>query len=234
MFEKEAKEYVQDMAKYYESALDSIPSQFEMYLRKAVEYGYNKAKEDVKYDLMMKLKDEGIVKLLKDSILRNERLNSQEQQELCAWIECAMDFGENLDECAKELEQIRNERNLFQEKCEDIELNYYCDKLECRFLSRNKWHYVKDGDLPADKTEKKYLVALKSEYGGFFYETDIWCESLHCFASNNPTKIYAWKEIVPPSEPMRSLDKEEQKNYTEAINKVYKPTGVKLFDKENE
>ena len=35
-------------------------------------------------------------------------------------------------------------------------------------------------------------------------------------------------------EPMRSLDKEEQKNYTKAINKVYKPTGVKLFDKENE
>ena len=45
MFEKEAEEYAQDMAKYYESALDSIPSQFEMYLRKAVEYGYNKANE---------------------------------------------------------------------------------------------------------------------------------------------------------------------------------------------
>ena len=69
--------------------------------------GYNKAKEDVKHDLMMKLKDEGIVKLLKVSILRNERLSSQEQQELCAWIECAMDFGENLDECATELEYAK-------------------------------------------------------------------------------------------------------------------------------
>lgn len=64
--------------------------------KKGAEFGYNKAKEDVKHDLMMKLKNEGIVKPLKDSILRNERLSSQEQQELCAWIECAMDFGENL------------------------------------------------------------------------------------------------------------------------------------------
>lgn len=71
------------------------------------ELGYQKAKEDVKHDLMMKLKDEGIVKLLKNSIFRNERLSSQEQQELCAWIECAMDFGENLDECATELEYAK-------------------------------------------------------------------------------------------------------------------------------
>lgn len=45
MFEKEAEEYAQDMAKYYESAHGSIPSQFEKYLRKAVEFGYNKANE---------------------------------------------------------------------------------------------------------------------------------------------------------------------------------------------
>jgi uncharacterized protein YkwD len=48
MFEKEAKEYAQDMAMYYESAHDSIPSQFEKYLSKAVEYGYNKANEKAK------------------------------------------------------------------------------------------------------------------------------------------------------------------------------------------
>jgi hypothetical protein len=68
----------------------------------------------------------------------------------------------------------------------------------------NEWHYVKDGDFPTDRTEKKYLVALKSEYSGFFYETDIWCESLHCFASNNPTKVYAWKEIILPKFPKES------------------------------
>jgi hypothetical protein len=42
---KKAEEYAQDMAMYYESAHGSIPSQFEKYLRKAVEYGYNKANE---------------------------------------------------------------------------------------------------------------------------------------------------------------------------------------------
>jgi FtsZ-interacting cell division protein YlmF len=60
---------------------------------------------------MMKLKDEGIVKPLKDSIFRNERLSSQEQQELCAWIECAMDFGENLDECVEKLAGAERTRN---------------------------------------------------------------------------------------------------------------------------
>ena len=76
----------------------------------------------------------------------------------------------------------------------------YIDGFKDGYNKANEWHYVKDGDFPKDKTEKKYLVALKSEYGGFFYETDIWCESLHCFASNNPTKVYAWKEIVLPKE----------------------------------
>lgn len=45
MFEKEAVEYAEGMAKYYQSAHDYIPSQFEKYLRKAVEYGYSKANE---------------------------------------------------------------------------------------------------------------------------------------------------------------------------------------------
>lgn len=74
------------------------------------------------------------------------------------------------------------------------------DGAEFGYNKANEWHYVKDGDFPKEKTEKKYLVALKSEYSGFFYETDIWCESLHCFASKNPTKVYAWKEIVLPKE----------------------------------
>ena len=75
------------------------------------------------------------------------------------------------------------------------------DGAEFGYNKANEWHYVKDGDFPTDKTEKEYLVALKSEYRDFFYETDIWCESLHCFASNNPKKVYAWKEIVLPELP---------------------------------
>jgi len=48
MFEKEAEKYAQDMAMYYESTHGSVPSQFEKYLRKAVEFGYNKGKEENK------------------------------------------------------------------------------------------------------------------------------------------------------------------------------------------
>ena len=92
MFEKQAEKYASDL---------------ELIYKKGVLDGYNKAKVEIEYDLMMKLKDEGIIKPLKDSILRNERLSSQEQQELCAWIECAMDFGENLDECSTKLEYAK-------------------------------------------------------------------------------------------------------------------------------
>ena len=83
----------------------------------------------------------------------------------------------------------------FEEKQKDFK-----NGAEFGYNKANEWHYVKDGDFPKDETEKEYLVALKSEYRDFFYETDIWCESLHCFASNNPKKVYAWKEIVPPKE----------------------------------
>lgn len=114
------------------------PLEFESYKYYTWESGYNKALEEVKHDLMMKLKDEGLVKPLKDSILRNERLSSQEQQELCAWIECAMDFGENLDECAKELEEANK---------------------------ANEWHYVKDGDLPKEDKNGNILV-YHTSYGG--------------------------------------------------------------------
>lgn len=157
------------------------------------EFGYNKAKEDVKHDLMIKLKDEGIVKPLKDSILRNERLNNQEQQELCAWIECAMDFGENLDECAKELEEAKK---------------------------ANEWHFVKDGDLPNTETKnytyirrrKRYerqftdyrvikcFVLCLNEKGKTTAEVGYFDCSQKCFLDNAEGMVYAWKEIVLPEE----------------------------------
>lgn len=104
MFEKEAKEEINKEHWNYSVFKDLAQE----YWQKGADFGYNKALEEVKHDLMMKLKDEGIVKPLKDSIFRNERLSSQEQQELCAWIECAMGFGENLDECAKELTEAKD------------------------------------------------------------------------------------------------------------------------------
>ena len=116
MFEKEAEEWVKenmDCCKTDNSVNQPIPyfDEEERCCAKSAfqdgaEFGYNKAKEDVKYDLMMKLKDEGIVTPLKDSIFYNQRLSSQEQQELCSWIECAMDFGENLDEAVERIEKL--------------------------------------------------------------------------------------------------------------------------------
>jgi hypothetical protein len=102
MFEKEAEEYAKqnNPAEYGVRATHfTVLNSF----KDGAEFGYNKANEEA----MMKLKDEGIVKPLKDSIFRNERLSSQEQQELCAWIECAIDFGENLDECAEKLDYAK-------------------------------------------------------------------------------------------------------------------------------
>lgn len=139
-------------------------------VQKGAEHGYNKAKVEAR----LKLKDEGIIKSLKGSILRNERLSSQEQQELCAWIECAMDFGENLDECAKELEKA------------------------------NEWHYPSKGEYPIDKTEMlvyfkyadyEYPCKTFGFYNGHFWDTK------RGDVSNK--EVIAWKEIVFPEERIR-------------------------------
>ena len=214
MFEKEAEELFNKKPLGYE-----MKPELEIY-KDGFNDGYNKALEEVKHDLMMKLKDEGVVKPLKDSIFRNERLSSQEQQELCAWIECAMDFGEKLDECAKELEQIRNERNLFQEKCEDIELNYYCDKADCQFLSRNAWHYPSRGELPKCDEETQLIFYINCYYdlGGEtitrkrtvlgYYQKSFMNDDVKLFVEKSkgysdehlPKNVIAWKEIVLPKE----------------------------------
>ena len=138
MFEKEAEEYNQKVPFNPLNVEKEIRRAFQ----KGAEFGYNKANEEVKHDLMIKLKDEGIVKPLKDSILRNQRLNSQEQQELCAWIECAMDFGENLDECAKELEEAKN---------------------------ANEWHYVKDGN-PNNENDILCQISKDEVVVGYFHQ----------------------------------------------------------------
>ena len=179
MFEKEAEEWRNSLN--YEIDNDT----FNNIVIPCIEFGYNKANEDVKHDLMMKLKDEGIVKPLKDSILRNERLSSQEQQELCAWTECAMYFGENLDECAKELEEANK---------------------------ANEWHYVKDGDLPNKELEEKQLLVrvrnYTEDYILAYYMLDkyysphgkrFYCDT-ECDSPINIKNIIAWKEIVPPKE----------------------------------
>ena len=104
----------------------------------------------------------------------------------------------------KEAEEYVNEHSEYDETFDMVFVNCetkkaFQDGAEFGYNKANEWHYVSKKDYPKDKTEKKYLVALKSEYtNNFFFEIDIWCKSLHCFASNNPKNVYAWKEIVLP------------------------------------
>ncbi|MBP5359522.1 MAG: hypothetical protein J6Y69_10145 [Treponema sp.] len=122
------------------------------------------------------------------------------QRVLTAKIDYQAGAEHGYNKCKDELEQIRNERNLFQERCEDIEFNYYHDKVDCQFLSRNKWHYVKDGDLPKDNIK---LAIIEIDDCGYLlcnYRNGFWCDAnsgATCaeWITNN---IIAWKEIVLP------------------------------------
>ena len=158
------------------------------YLKEALECAEHNCKVKQEYNdnqfNMMKLKDEGIVKPLKDSILQNERLSSQEQQELCAWIECAMDFGENLDECAKELEEVSK---------------------------ANEWHFVKDGDFPSPNVRVDVWVKLsknyETKYIAYWRPTIKKWQIYNLIEASRQVKdedfldeneVIAWKEIVLP------------------------------------
>lgn len=114
------------------------------------------------------------------------------------------EFGYNKgkEDAKEELEQIRNERNFFQERCEDVEYNYYCDKLDCQFLSSNKWHYPSKGEYP--EKEKKILLYTKT-LGLIFGEfckgyNNLWTSNRCDFTTE---EIIAWIEkekILPKGE----------------------------------
>ncbi|MCR5218609.1 hypothetical protein [Treponema sp.] len=159
--EKEAGERAKD---YTDNARRQVA--YECGFLDGVDFVYNKAKEDVKHDLMMKLKDEGIIKPLKDSILRNERLSSQEQQELCAWIECAIDFGENLDECAKELE-------LLKAKTQWHKVSEQTPTEEKDYLVKLTDGTVDVMRIAIDGNLEPYVVSLSVD---FYRDIEKWCE----------------------------------------------------------
>ena len=138
-------------------------------------------------------------------------------------------------------------------RCGEWHREYNCAKegIEYGYNKANEWQFVSEKGLP--KENGRYLVYVGGGEKGVYpldFDTEAndfgyWClqvgESLgvsdtvfETVTERKEDKVIAWKELVPPSESMRSFDKNEQKKYTEAINKVYKPTGVKLFDKESE
>lgn len=136
------------------------------------------------------------------------------------------EFGYNKgkEDAKEELEQIRNERNLFQEKCDDIELNYYCDKLDCQFLSRNDWHYPSKGELPKcdEETQLIFYVNCYYEIDGEtitrkrmvlgYYKKAFLRNDVKLFVEKSrgyeeehlPQAVIAWKEIIPPREDMKN------------------------------
>ena len=96
---KEAEEYAEGMAKYYESAHGSIPSQFEKYLRKAVEFGYNKANEwhyvkDGKYPKEKQLVMVYRVNPLGANIAITNWYDSYKDTKVIAWKENCTSKGE--------------------------------------------------------------------------------------------------------------------------------------------
>lgn len=143
----------------------------------------------------------------------------------------------------KEAEEYAHEHCC--DSCKNLQARYkkvFKDGAEFGYNKANEWHYPSKGEYPKDE---KRVICILGDFEndnievGYYSQVEgdskRWRFEDYDLPddSENGWGVSAWKEIVLPSEPMRSLDKEEQKNYTESISKVYKPTGVKLFDKES-
>lgn len=159
--EKKAEEYAEKQQGVFRFLSDHI------------KFGFLAGAQEVESEYMLKLKDTSLVRALKDSIIMNEKLSSQEQQELCAWIEAAMEFGENLDECAKENAELKkqqfslkNERNTFLAQNEQYEkdlIDFNENLTEAKDLIRNLlrvtygegWNYSLDWKVKAEQFLKE-------------------------------------------------------------------------------
>lgn len=156
---------------------DCIKSVVDMLRKKAYRDGYEQGFKELENEYKLKLKDTSLVRALKDSIIMNEKLSSQEQQELCAWIEAAMEFGENLDECAKENEQLKKNAIVWH-------------KVTC-FDEPNENGFITASN-PVDEG-KDYLVLLKNKriaISGLAYDDDG-----YFFEDFDWEDIEAWAEL---------------------------------------
>lgn len=131
----------------------------------------------------------------------------------------AFGYNKGKEDAKEELEQIRNERNFFQKRCEDIEYNYYCDKLDCQFLSSNEWHYPSKGELPKCDEETQLIfyvncyynlgdeeIVTKKRMVLGYYKKAFLRDDVKLFVEKSkgheeehlPQAVIAWKEIVLP------------------------------------
>lgn len=60
-----------------------------------------------------------MIKAIKNCI-KNSDYTESEKTQMLAWIECAIDFGKNLDEVAKENEQLKAENEQLKEQLKNL------------------------------------------------------------------------------------------------------------------
>lgn len=82
--------------------------------------------------------------------------------------------------------------------------NIWKDGAEFGYNKANEWHYVKDGDLPAEdlrqRTSGYYLTASRHKsYKGFVFEVAYFTGSIF-IKDGILDNVVAWKEITLPKE----------------------------------
>lgn len=91
----------------------------------------------------------------------------------------------------KEAEEWRNSLNY--EIDNDTFNNIVIPCIEFGYNKANKWHYVKNGDLP--KEEGVYLTYRKNGFQLLAFDGEYWVTGVQDDVYNT---IIAWKEIVLP------------------------------------
>ena len=96
----------------------------------------------------------------------------------------------------KEAEELFKKKPLGYEMKPELEI--YKDGFKDGYNKANKWHYVKDGDLP--KKTGEYLVYRISGYGSKYIKLIQYNSSRHFWCVDCQNDVIAWKEIVLPKE----------------------------------
>ena len=83
-------------------------------------------------------------------------------------------------------------------KNDSKELNQaYQQGAELGYNKANKWHYVKDGDLPKEN-ENVLIYSNRANHIGF-YRNGFWFTNSDGCLEDDDIEVIAWKEIVFPT-----------------------------------
>ena len=85
-------------------------------------------------------------------------------------------------------------------------------------------------DVPIESpSHHQYLVCDECKKAVMFIRKQM---NDKVYSKTSPIKLSKKSLQILNEKEMRSFTKEEQEEYRKGLNKIYKPTGVKLFDKE--